>query len=429
MEETIYSKQRKERGKRLLRNITNDIEESDLPSEEKQQLLKFKVFKEGQGREPQTIEKLLRVLLYMRVGSKYEGKKTLAKPLIKTPYTKLDPEKPNQFLPIVKEIESLNWSERTKGDAKKILIQFMKFLAGMRKSRPLGLEFIEIKKSRPFIDATKLLTFEDMKEIARKESNTMTKALLWFAFETGARSSELISIRVRDVQLNDHDLVHVRIPQTKTVARDFDIKDSKLSLVNWLLIHPQKDNQDAPLFVRKTNGKHEPLNEASLRNYLVGSCQRAGIKGKNTSPKWFRKAGICDWILRRKVDNPYMLMRLVGHSQINTAQAYIEFTGTQLTDYLKEKYGLSEKEELKDFNRCKLCGSLISPEDKVCLNCNYSPNTSFEDVRKKDIERVDKIEKQLERIFDFLQIAPKVYPKWVDAGSEIRTRGGRGPTA
>ena len=436
MEETIYSKQRKERGKKLLDSITKDIEASDLPSDEKQRLLKFKEFKEGEGKEPQTIEKLLRMLLTMRVGSKRNivtGKKTIGKPIIRVSYLKLDPEKSDQFLPIVREIESQNWSDRTKGDAKKILIQFVKFLDGMRKSRPRGLEFITIKKDRPFIDPTKLLTFEDVKKIARSEGSPMVKALVWFAFETGARPSELISMRIRDVQFNDHDLVHVRIPMTKTIGRDFDIKDSKMSLINWLSVHPQKDNKEAPLFIKKKGKerKIEPLTESDLRDCLIRTSKRAGIKGKNVSSKWWRKAGLCDWILRRKVNNPYMFMRIAGHTQINTAQNYIEFTNTQLTDYLKEKYGLKEHDKLAEFNRCKLCGSPISPEDEVCSNCNFSPNTKFEDVRKKDLERFEKMEKQLEEVYKFLRVPLNEKVKFIDenAGSEIRTRGGLRPTA
>jgi integrase len=426
MEDTIYSKQSREKGKKDLELILKRIRESNLTEQEKKDLVRFKEFKEGEGRHPRTIEKTLRAILHLRIGkSRKDSKHSI--PIIKIPLNELKVEKPDQFIPIMKEIEKRGWSERTRGDYKKTMILYLKFLDGMRKSRPRGLEFITINKPKPFIDATKLLTFEDIVEITRKETNPMVKALVWFAFESSARTSELISLEIKDIKFVDDGLVHIRIPQTKTTSREFDIKDSKKSLMEWLSVHPDRSNREAPLFV-KTRGKMkkddkgkkklikdkiEPLSEGDLRKYLMKSSEK--IKGKNTTSKWFRKAGICDWIVRRKVDNPYMLMRIVGHLNIGTAQAYVEFTNTQLTDYLKEKYGLKEKEDLKSYNTCKLCGSLISPEEEVCSNCNFSPNTTFNELRKSDIQRITALEKEvktlipeLKSIKDYLKrITPK----------------------
>ena len=394
MEDTIFSKQSRELGVKRLNSILDKIKNSNLTDKEKEDLVKFKDFKVAEGKQPQTIERILHTLYLLRIGSSRKGIGIVA-PIVKTPYHNLDTEDPEKFMKIIRDIEELDFTQRTKGEIKKVFIQFIKFLDGMRRSRPRGLEFVRINKPKPSIVATKLLTFEDIKEITARQTNPMIKALVWFAFETGTRSSEIISMKIGDISSSDN-LLHVRIPQTKTTTRQFDIRDSKKSMMEWLVVHPDKDNKEAPLFIRMRGkmekdgkgrkkmikGKIEPLNMADLRNYLV----RAGsvIKGKNNNPRWFRKAGMCDMIRRRKIDNPYMLMKMVGHVNIETAQSYISFTDEQLSDYLKEKYGLKKSEELADYNNCKLCGSPISPEDKVCSNCNYAPNTTFEDLRKKD---------------------------------------------
>ena len=404
MEETEWSRQSKKLGIRQLESILKRIKDSSLADKEKEDLVRFKEFKEAEGKKPQTIGKVLQTLYLLRIGSSQKDA-GITKPVVKVPYHTLDTEDADKFMKIIKGIEELDLSQRTKAEDKKAFITFIKFLDGMRKSRPRGLEFVKINTPKPFIDATKLLTFEDVKQIALRQSNPMMKALVWFAFETGARSSEIISMRVSDISFNEN-LIHVRIPQTKTTTRQFDIRDSKKALMEWLLIHPERDNKEAPLFIkprgkmkeengkkRIIKGKIEPLHMADLRNCLVRSELIA--KGKNTTPKWWRKAGICDMIRRRKIDNPYFLMKMVGHVNIETAQNYINFTDEQLSDYLKEKYGLKKKEDLKDYNNCKLCGSLISPEEKVCSNCNYSPNTTFNELRRKDEEKIELILKEL----------------------------------
>jgi integrase/predicted nucleic acid-binding Zn ribbon protein len=398
MEDTIYKRQSLEQGLKALASVVSKIKKSKvLTAQEKQDMLRFKDYKESEGKHPFTIEKNLRTLLLLREGNgrKKDG---ISKGVIAVPYHKLNADNADVFMPIVKDIEHLGLAQRTKSEYKKHLIAHVKFLNGMMRARPKGLEFVVVNTPKPFIDATKLLTFEDVKQAAIRERNPMMRALLWFAFETAARSSELVSIRIRDVSNADSELVHVRIPQTKTIAREFEIRDSKIALMEWLTVHPDRHNPEAPLFVkRRRNGQLEPLDIHDLRNYL-SSSYRKDANGKRKNPRWIRKAGICDWIRRRGVDNPYMLMRIVGHEDINTAQAYIEFTGKQLNEYLRERYGLKPTEQLKDFNHCKLCGSLISPEATLCGNCNRPVTQTYEEQRQKDLLKFEDIERELEAI-------------------------------
>ena len=418
MEDTIYAQQSRASGEGDLAKVVGHIRESKLTKQEKTDLMRYKRLMESKGRHPRTTEHNLRTLLILRAGTRYKGKKMANKPIVKVPYHELDWKKSDQFIQIQSEVRKLAWSGRYQTEALKVLIQYGKFLADTGKSRPRGMDCFDVSKGKSNIDATRLLTFEDIKTITMHETNPMIRALTWVAFETGARSSELISLKIRDIRF-ENDLVHVRIPQTKTTSREFDIRDSKKSLWDWVTFHhPKSKDSESPLFVKKK--WHEgisPINEQDMREYLVRTCKRAGIVGKKTNPRWFRKAGICDWISRRKIDNPYMLMRIVGHEQINTAQHYIEFTGDQLTNYLKQKYGMKTREEVKDANHCQTCGTLISPEESVCPRCNISPSdtTRLDRIEQQSME----IKRQIEQIYAFLSNPAPTQLFNVDAGDRI----------
>ena len=388
MEQTIWSEQAKELGQKQLASVLKRLKSSSLTDKEKEDMERFVKFKRGQGKKPQTIEKVLHTLLLLRLGSSQKGK-GISKIIIRVPYEKLDYNKPDQFLEIADRIEDLNLSERTKSDYKKTIVQFMKFLDGMRKSRPRGLEFLEIKKPKPDINTKKVLKFEDVKKLALKETNPMVKALIWTAFETGARSSELISLKIGDISFNSDKVVY-RIPQTKTIPREFGLfGEARKSLTEWLLIHPDKANKDAPLFIEKKGNK--PLTMQTLRKYLI----KSKMDGKNTTPKWWRKSAIFDMLTRRRLSH-LEVMAVVGHENFQTIKSYVN-----LIALLPEH----EKNQEKQANHCKLCGGLISPEDTICANCNWPPATTLDDFKKT---LLDKVEDMQAKYDELIKILPNV---------------------
>lgn len=387
MEETIWSEQAKKLGQRKLDSILARIKASSLSDEEKKDLKRFLEYKRGQGKKPQTIEKILTSLLLMRIGSSQKTK-GISKPIVRVPYGELDREKPDQFLEIADRIEALKISDRSKADQKKTIVQYMKFLDGMRKSRPRGLEFMEIKKPKPDIDTKKRLTFEDIKKIALRENNPMVRALIWTAFETGARSSELISLTIGDISFKDDKVVY-RIPQTKTSSREFGLfGEARKSLTEWKLIHPDRHNKEAPLFIEKRGKK--PLNMQLLRKYLVRD-----FEDKNTTPKWWRKSAIFDMLTRRGLSH-LEVMAIVGQEDFKTINHYVNKAA------LLPEHG---KKQEKQANHCKLCGAVISPEDTICGNCNWPPTTTLDEFKKTLLAKVSDMEKKYEEL---LKILPNV---------------------
>jgi integrase len=114
----------------------------------------------------------------------------------------------------------------------------------------------------------------------------MVRAFIALENEIGARPSEILGLRIKDVAFDGND-VFVSL-HGKTGSRTIYIIKSVSLLSQWLNVHPKKDDPQAPLWVNRSNyGRFNRWGYRACSKELVRLAERAGVK-KNVTIYLFR---------------------------------------------------------------------------------------------------------------------------------------------
>jgi site-specific recombinase XerD len=144
--------------------------------------------------------------------------------------------------------------------------------------------------------------------------NPKDYAILQVFLQTGIRVSELINLRIEDVDLTAGML---RVTSGKgMVAREIELEKRGIQAVrNWLANRPQSPYDH--LFLNKDG---EPISERGVRKIVVKYRQRAGITKKaschslrHTFATYKAEKGV----------SPFQLKEWLGHANLNTTQIYV----------------------------------------------------------------------------------------------------------
>ena len=178
--------------------------------------------------------------------------------------------------------------------------------------------------------------FEENKEISaltRREiekiadgCDTRDKAIIMFLFDSGARASEFLNIKLDDLR-KEGEYYKVRIRISKTKPRTIILPIASRSLGVWLEIHPNKNDQNAFLF---------PITYDGLRLMLK---RKSKIIGKKVYPHLFRHSSATFYANRYR--NPFKLAYRYGWAMNSKeVQRYIDREGIEE----EEIKGIMEKE-------------------------------------------------------------------------------------
>ncbi|MEM4271405.1 MAG: tyrosine-type recombinase/integrase, partial [Candidatus Pacearchaeota archaeon] len=178
----------------------------------------------------------------------------------------------------------------------------------------------------------------------------------------------------------------------KTGTRRVRVVNSTPFLHAWLNVHPNKNEDNAPLWVnigttqniidnlkdRNNNNNYKMqwkycMSYAAARKLLQVAAQKAGIK-KPINPHNFRHSRatkLCSLGISGNILNEYF-----GWTQASrSVSTYLHLSGKQVDDTLLNKaYGMpiqETKEQPKMFPlKCYSCGHLNEPNVSRCVRCN-----------------------------------------------------------
>lgn len=159
-----------------------------------------------------------------------------------------------------------------------------------------------------------------------KYDAVLNQTLIRLAFCTGARSSEICGIRLKDLDLNKDSLIlfgkggkqrYVGIP-----------KDLKKALKAYLVVRPKNDSEH--LFL---NRRGNPLNKDSVGRKIrnVGKY----IKTQKFNPHSLRRTAITHMLTHRKAPMP-VVRDIVGHSNLSVTNLYAQPTANDIIDTMKD---------------------------------------------------------------------------------------------
>lgn len=164
------------------------------------------------------------------------------------------------------------------------------------------------------------------------------RAILWVLYDTGIRVSELINLRLADVD-RKHGLITVRGKGAKH-RRIALGQNCWRHLLSYLDRH-RPDEQELAEWGRPgedhvlLSETRQPLTKNSMTLLFARLRKRAGITGKRVSPHIFRHTFALRYLVLG--NDPFSLQELLGHEEMSTVKQYMRMNDETLQSQ-KRKY-------------------------------------------------------------------------------------------
>src|SRR3989344_1277872 len=163
-----------------------------------------------------------------------------------------------------------------------------------------------------------ILNKEEVKTLIESTDNIKSRLIVSFLYSTGIRVSELVNMKISDVNFGDN---------TGWVRRGKGSKD-RLFMMSQELADELKDyvsrrgKENTYLF-----SKDKPLTTRNIQKIINGTKNRAGMN-KKVTPHTLRHS-FATHLLEQGTDIR-MIQAMLGHSSLNTTQVYTHISSEQM---------------------------------------------------------------------------------------------------
>ncbi len=164
------------------------------------------------------------------------------------------------------------------------------------------------------------------------------RAILWLLYDTGIRVSELIHLRVEDL---DRKKGVVTVMGKGSKERRIALGQNCLRNLSYYLDKHRPNAEELAdwgsagedhVFLSETR---QPFTKNGMEMLFKRLKERAGITGKRISPHIFRHTFAINYLI--KSNDPFSLQELLGHEDLTTVQNYMHMNDTVLQEQ-KRKY-------------------------------------------------------------------------------------------
>ena len=346
-------------------------------------------------------ERLLKYEWFFKVLDRYLGK----------PFSDATREDLERILSEVRE--RTDWKSSVKADFPTMIKRYYKIVLG----DPSGNEYPDLvkwirvpKAEYPELNFEDCPTWGDVLMMGEYALNLRDKALILCIWEAGMRISEALTLRVGSLQEVEHG-VYLNIQESKTKLRSVFVKLSAPALLNWLSVHPLRDDKEAPLFCRMAKEHYtKAVGYRYSYKLLKRLKQKAGIK-KTVRPHMLRHGSasyFSDILSDSDMDMKYGWAfgsphkKRYQHKQKRGVEAKI-LRMSGIDDDVGVKNIFEEQGD-----ECYYCHAKNTKGAKVCYRCK----------RLLDLNVADKVQKLKDNLDDvsvvYLQQNPKVLKGFLD---------------
>ena len=311
----------------------------------------------------------------------------------------------DDMIKLIAEIENRYKSNNSKNMLKSDIKIFYRWL---RKSDdyPEEVRWIEMN-NRENNDKLpeEILTEEEVVKLSNAAYNLRDKALTLILYESGCRVGELRSLKLKNIQFDDYGCVLI-IPGGKTGSRRIRIIKYTKDLLNWLDIHPTKNDSESYVWVSLGKNKNQLLSYLEIREIFKRLAKRSGIT-KRVNPHSFRHARATH-LAGMNVGDAIMKEIFGWKKDSRMASVYFHLSGKNVDDVLLKLNGFKPNEtETKQISSrtCVKCGENNGILSHFCKKCNTPLDLKVMlelDSKRKEFDNFVK---------DFLIILAKRDPK------------------
>lgn len=267
------------------------------------------------------------------------------------------------------------------------------------------------------ITPSQLLTPEDIVKLTKHMPTEKIRVLVLTLFESAARISEVLDLRVDDIEfqsVRDKENKPSQIAILYFGRSKADIQKQPITMVmfaselnRWTQSHPYKNDGTAYVFF-SARKPAQHIDKSVVGRNLKQAAERTGIK-KKVNPHWLRHS-MLSYLANQRNYNEQLLMWRAGWNSTLMAKRYIH-SGAEIErkEYLKRhgfKVEKKEKEIIKP-KPCPHCNHLNPYTNNSCDLCGMPLDLKQyqKALKKKRLVEVgfDEIKKQMDRLDDELQ--------------------------
>lgn len=256
-----------------------------------------------------------------------------------------------------------------------------------KKEVPDYIKNIKVSRIEASVSAEDILPRKDMRKLlhAASSENPRDPALMHCHYEGGLRDGELLSMNVGSLEFNEYGAkIHVN---GKTGKRSIQLIESVPELREWLSVHPQRGNPDAPLWPSLSR-PNKVLGEDGLELLYKKYAKRAGIT-KRVYPYLMRHSRATH--LAAMGFNEAQMRKYFGWSDISKMPSiYIHLSGRDVNEGLLRAYGIKPEgdNDLSELTpkTCPRCSFQNPTTTDFCRRCQSPLDaiTAFEAVKIKE---------------------------------------------
>ncbi len=140
------------------------------------------------------------------------------------------------------------------------------------------------KEGKQIKERERLISDEEFHKIRDQASDIQHKALIELLYYSGARISELLSMKATDVE-DSGNLIKITVRESKTQPRDILIKESLQYVLEWYNVYqPFKGQKDKPLWASRFTKKNgNSITREAVLQFIKRYAKEAGITKKITN--------------------------------------------------------------------------------------------------------------------------------------------------
>jgi len=344
--------------KRRLEIALRKVDESNIPEDAKKDIFDFNQYSLAKGL---TNSRMVKYIYNLILAAELLGKSF-------TEATKED------LVRVVNQVLQKDWADHTKHDFNVIMKRFYKWLEGGDEEYPQKVKWIpttlkNVNKKLP----EELLTKDEVIALINAAEHPRDKALVSVLYESGCRIGEILSLRMKHVNIDE--LGGQIIVDGKTGMRRVRLVVSIPYLTIWLEHHPLKNKPDAPLWpiIGKRN-HHDFFKYKNANKLLKNLADKAGIN-KRVNPHIFRHSRAT--LLANHLTEAQMNHYFGWIQGSRMPSTYVHLSGRDLDRAILELNGIKKLQEEKQdktfvLKQCERCGEANSPTSLFCKKC-YAP--------------------------------------------------------
>jgi integrase len=261
------------------------------------------------------------------------------------------------------------------------LLEVRLFLRWLTPDKEKDLFPEKMRRVRHTLPMDRLLTKNDISKLVDACRTQRDRALVMFMWDSGARISEIMALKIGDIQFDRYGAVV--IVRGKTDRRRLRLTACIGDLQAWVNVHPMRENSEAPLFVTQwrygSDLRH--LSVSTVQNTLKIIARRAGVN--NVHPHAIRHARLTDLV---KSEGPKkglseMELRIVAgwEKSSRMPEVYVHLSGEDVEKKILMNAGLLEEDyqnPVLEAKKCPRCGTINAHDSLFCKICSAALNES-----------------------------------------------------